>query len=80
MVPALAASRPAPLLLLATDGGIPGIFFLFVLIAIGAPLVLWYLVRAEAESVETMDRATAERVARQDGGAANETSRDDHSP
>jgi hypothetical protein len=41
-------------------------FLLVVGLAVVAPLVLYYFVRAERENRETMDRRTAERRARRD--------------
>jgi multisubunit Na+/H+ antiporter MnhG subunit len=41
-------------------------FVVFVAFALLAPLALYALVRAEGEEGEPMDRASAERVARQD--------------
>ena len=43
-----------------------GVFALFVLIAVVAPLVLYYFVRAEHDQRETMDRREAEQTARRD--------------
>ena len=42
------------------------LFVVFLLLALVAPLVLYYLVRAEHEGREEMDRETAERTARRD--------------
>jgi multisubunit Na+/H+ antiporter MnhG subunit len=43
-----------------------GLFVLVLVFALIAPLVLYYLVRAEHEGREEMDRESAERAARQD--------------
>jgi multisubunit Na+/H+ antiporter MnhG subunit len=43
-----------------------GLFVLVVVLALVAPLVLYYLVRAEHDGREEMDRESAERVARRD--------------
>ncbi|GAB3684546.1 hypothetical protein GCM10028857_13680 [Salinarchaeum chitinilyticum] len=39
---------------------------LLLAVALAAPLVLYYLVRAEHDQRETMDREAAERAARRD--------------
>jgi multisubunit Na+/H+ antiporter MnhG subunit len=43
-----------------------GLFVLVVVIGLLAPLVLYYLVRAEHDQREQMDRQSAERAARRD--------------
>ena len=43
-----------------------GVVVLFLLLGVGAPLLLYWLVRAEHDDREVMDRASAERVARRD--------------
>jgi len=43
-----------------------GVVLLFVLVGVGAPLVLYTLVRAEHDDREVMDRSAAERAARRD--------------
>ena len=43
-----------------------GLFVIGFLFAIGAPFVLYYLVRAEHDQRETMHRETAEQSARRD--------------
>jgi hypothetical protein len=43
-----------------------GVVLLIVLLGVGAPLVLYRLVRAEHENREVMDRESAERAARRD--------------
>jgi len=42
--------------------------FVFLLVAVVAPLVLYALVRSEHDRRETMDRSDAERAARRDTG------------
>ncbi len=42
------------------------IFLVFLILALVAPIVLYYLVRAEHDHRETMDRQAAERTARRD--------------
>jgi len=44
-----------------------GLFALVLLVAVAAPFVLYYFVRAEHDKRETMDREEAERAARRDG-------------
>ncbi|SFR39026.1 hypothetical protein SAMN04487947_0808 [Halogeometricum rufum] len=39
----------------------------FALLALGAPLVLYALIEDETNDPETMDRATAERTAQEEG-------------
>jgi len=46
-----------------TGVGVPVLLFG---LAVGAPLVLYWLVRAEHDAREKMDRSQAERVARRD--------------
>lgn len=43
-----------------------GLFVVGFLFAIGAPFVLYYLIRAEHDHRETMDRDSAEQAARRD--------------
>lgn len=43
-----------------------GLFALVFLLAIAAPFVLYYFVRAEHDERETMNRQEAERAARRD--------------
>lgn len=43
-----------------------GVLLVFVLLGVGAPLVLYYLVRSEHKRRVEMDREDAERVARRD--------------
>jgi len=43
-----------------------GLFVLVLVLALVAPLVLYYLVRAEHGQREQMDRESAERAARRD--------------
>jgi multisubunit Na+/H+ antiporter MnhG subunit len=43
-----------------------GMFVLVALVGLAAPLVLYYLVRAEHDQREEMDRQSAERAARRD--------------
>ena len=45
---------------------VSGVFALVVVLALLAPLVLYYLVRAEHSQRERMDRESAERAARRD--------------
>ena len=53
-----------------------GAFLLVVLLfAVGAPLVLYSLVRAEHDQRSTMDRRDAERAARRDTRKDSETRR-----
>ena len=47
-------------------GGSVGIVLLVLVIGLGAPLVLYALVRAEHDDREVMDREAAERTARRD--------------
>jgi hypothetical protein len=47
-------------------GGAVVLGFLFLLLAVGGPLLLYALVRAERDDREVMDRADAERAARRD--------------
>ena len=44
----------------------PLVVSVFVLLAVGAPLALYALVRSEHDRRETMDREDAERAARRD--------------
>jgi hypothetical protein len=48
------------------DGGAVVLGFVVLLLAVGAPLVLYALVRAEHDEREVMDRSDAERAARRD--------------
>jgi len=50
---------------MAGDGGAL-VLVVVLLFGVGGPLLLYWLVRAEHESREVMDRASAERVARRD--------------
>lgn len=43
-----------------------GLFVVVLVIGLVAPLLLYYLVRAEHDQRETMDRAEAEQAARRD--------------
>ncbi|MFD1600964.1 hypothetical protein [Halobellus rarus] len=53
-----------------------GAFLLVVLlVAVGAPLLLYVLVRAEHDQRSTMDRRDAERAARRDTREDSETRR-----
>lgn len=45
---------------------VTGLFVLVLVLGLVAPLVLYYLVRAEHENREEMDRESAERAARRD--------------
>ena len=55
-----------------TAGG--ALFVVFFLLAVAAPLVLWYLVEAERErdADNVTDRRSAERAARRDTGRDRE--------
>lgn len=55
-----------------SGGAVLAIFMLF---AIGGALVLYSLVRSEAENRQQMDRTSAERVARRDRGDEDEKMR-----
>lgn len=46
--------------------GEAGVLLVFVLFGVGAPLVLYYLVRSEHNRRVEMDREDAERAARRD--------------
>lgn len=47
-------------------GGGGFVAVVFVVFGVGLPILLYVLVRAEHDNRETMDRETAERVARRD--------------
>jgi uncharacterized protein HemX len=47
-------------------GGGAGVVLLFLVLGIGGPLLLYWLVRAEHDDREVMDREPAERTARRD--------------
>ena len=47
-----------------SEGGV--LVVVFLLVAVGAPLLLYALVRAEHDDREVMDRSDAERAARRD--------------
>ncbi len=52
----------------ALVAGLGGVFALFLLFAIGGPLLLWWLIDTESDHEETehRDRKNAERAARRD--------------
>ncbi|RMB23891.1 hypothetical protein [Haloplanus aerogenes] len=49
---------------MAGGGGV--LVLVFLLLGVGGPLLLYWLVRAEHENREVMDRDAAERAARRD--------------
>ena len=51
------------------------LFVLVLLLAVGAPLVLYVLIESETEDLPTMDREAAERAARRD--TPDESARND---
>ncbi|SEN22247.1 hypothetical protein SAMN05216388_100291 [Halorientalis persicus] len=49
-----------------------GFFVVFLLVAIGAPVLLWLLIESETDDPDVMDRRSAEEAARADSRTATD--------
>ncbi|WP_424019694.1 hypothetical protein ACOZ4N_09555 [Halorientalis pallida] len=56
---------------------VSGFFVVFLLVAIGAPVLLWLLIESETDDPDVMDRRSAEASARADSRTAADRRVDD---
>ncbi|WP_193767666.1 hypothetical protein [Halorientalis pallida] len=56
---------------------VSGFFVVFLLLAIGAPVLLWLLIESETDDPDVMDRQRAEASARADSRTAAENRAED---